>query len=139
MSTGILNFRDYCKNLFYKNYFLIIFIKLQTFAVVTHFSHYLSKDVDLKRGLTNFRIFDQIILNQSFSTALIVDQSWAIYCLYRFQLNCVKIIQMWSFFWSAFSRIWTKYRYLQNKSFRILKIQTRENSVFGHFSHSGSE
>ena len=37
---------------------------------------------------------------------------------------CVKNVQIWSFFWSVFSCIWTEYR----------KMQTRKNSVFGHFS-----
>ena len=37
------------------------------------------------------------------------------------------IITLWSFFWSLFSRIWTEYG----------KIRTRNNSVFGRFSHSG--
>ena len=38
----------------------------------------------------------------------------------------VKSVKMQSFFWSVFSCIWTEYR----------KIRTRQNSVFGHFSHS---
>ena len=38
--------------------------------------------------------------------------------------HCVKSVQMRSFFWSAFSCIWTEYR----------KIRTIKNSVFGHFS-----
>ena len=33
----------------------------------------------------------------------------------------VKSVQIWSFFWSVFSCIWT-----------------RKNSIFGHFSRSGS-
>ena len=39
----------------------------------------------------------------------------------------VKILQIYSFFWSVFSRIQSKYG----------KIRTRKNSVIGHFSHSG--
>ena len=38
----------------------------------------------------------------------------------------MKSIQIPSFFWSVFSCIWTECR----------KIQTRQNSVFGHFSRS---
>ena len=56
-----------------------------------------------------------------------------------FQLHCVKSVQIRSFFWSEFSRIWTEYeRY--GVSLRIQskcsKIQTSKNSVFGHFSRS---
>ena len=36
-----------------------------------------------------------------------------------FERHCVKSVQIRSFFWSVFSRIWTS-----------------KNSVFGHFSHS---
>ena len=38
----------------------------------------------------------------------------------------MKIIRMWSFFWSVFSCIRNEYR----------KIRTRKNFVFGHFSRS---
>ena len=38
----------------------------------------------------------------------------------------MKSIQIWSYFWSIFSCIQSKYR----------KIQTRNNSVFAHFSRS---
>ena len=41
-------------------------------------------------------------------------------------IYCMKSIQIWSFFWSVFSCIWTEYR----------KIRNRKNSVFGHFSRS---
>ena len=39
---------------------------------------------------------------------------------------CVKSVQIWTFFWSVFSRIRTENG----------KIRTRKNSVFGHFSRS---
>ena len=42
--------------------------------------------------------------------------------------HCVKSVQIQNFFWSVFSCIQSKYR----------KIQTRKNSVFGHFSRSES-
>ena len=42
------------------------------------------------------------------------------------QKNCVKSVQIWSYFWSVFSCIRSEYR----------KIRTRKNSVFGHFSCS---
>ena len=40
--------------------------------------------------------------------------------------QCVKSVQIRSFFWSVFSRIRTEHG----------KIRTRKNSVFGHFLHS---
>ena len=40
--------------------------------------------------------------------------------------HCVKSVQIPSFFWSAFSRIWTEYG----------KIRTRKNPVFGHISRN---
>ena len=41
-------------------------------------------------------------------------------------IHCVKSVQVQSFFWSVFYRIQSEYG----------KIQTRKDSVFGHFSHS---
>ena len=55
-------------------------------------------------------------------------------------VHCVKIVQIWNFFWSVFSCIRTEYGDLMRKSpysVRIQEIQTRKNSVFGHFSRSG--
>ena len=46
------------------------------------------------------------------------------YC--EWKLHCMKSVQIRSYFWSVFSCIQSKYR----------KIQTRNNSVFGHFSRS---
>ena len=45
---------------------------------------------------------------------------------YWHYLHCVKSVQIRSFSWSVFSCIRPEYR----------KIQTRKNSVFGHFSRS---
>ena len=42
------------------------------------------------------------------------------------QIHCVKSVQIRSYLWSVFSCIQSKYR----------KIRTRNNSAFGHFSHS---
>ena len=42
---------------------------------------------------------------------------------YPIGVNCVKSVQIQSFFWSVFSRIQAKYG----------KIRTRKNSIFGHF------
>ena len=41
------------------------------------------------------------------------------------------------FFCSVFSRIWTEYGEIRIQS-ECGKIRTRKNSVFGHFSRSGS-
>ena len=46
--------------------------------------------------------------------------------LFRGLFHCVKSVQIRSFFWSVFSRIRTEYG----------EIQTRKNSVFGHFLRS---
>ena len=40
--------------------------------------------------------------------------------------NEILLVEIQSFFWSVFSRIWTEYR----------NIRTRENFLFGHFSFS---
>ena len=60
------------------------------------------------------------------------------YILWARYVHCVKTDQIWSFFWSVFSLIWTEYGEI---SLRIQsecgKIQTRKNSVFEHFSRSG--
>ena len=57
----------------------------------------------------------------------------------NFLLHCKKSIQIRSIFWSVFSRIWTDYeRYsvcLRIQS-ECVKIRTRKNSVFEHFSRS---
>ena len=54
-------------------------------------------------------------------------------CLYQLyqeenslQKHCVKSVQIRNYFWSVFSCIESKYR----------KMQTINNSVFGHFSRS---
>ena len=47
--------------------------------------------------------------------------------------NCVKNVQIRSYFWFVFSCIRTEYGDLL---VRIQKIRTRNNSVFGHFSRS---
>ena len=55
--------------------------------------------------------------------------------------HCVKIVWKRSYFWSVFSYIWTEYGDSRS-NLRIQseyrKIRTRNNSVFGHFSRSGS-
>ena len=55
---------------------------------------------------------------------------------------CVKSVQIRNFSWSSFSRIQTEYRDLRGKSLYSVRIrekkkQTRKNSVYGYFSHSG--
>ena len=44
-------------------------------------------------------------------------------------IHCVQSVKIRSFFWSVFSCIQSKYR----------KIQTRQNSAFGHFLRSDSD
>ena len=55
-----------------------------------------------------------------------------------FKGHCVKSVQIWIYFWSVFSCIWTEYGEIW--SLRIQseyrKMWTRNNSVFGHFSRS---
>ena len=43
----------------------------------------------------------------------------------KYRIYCMKSVQIRSFIWFVFSSIQSRYR----------KIRTRENSVFGHFSH----
>ena len=54
--------------------------------------------------------------------------------------HCVKPVQIRSFFWSLFSRIWTEYEKRYKVPFRFQsecgKTVTRKNSVFGHISRS---
>ena len=53
--------------------------------------------------------------------------------------HCGKSVQIRSFFWSVWSRIWTEYgemRSISPYSVRIRKNTDQKNSVFGHFSRS---
>ena len=57
-------------------------------------------------------------------------------------LHCVKSVQIRSYFWSVFSYIQTKYEDMLRKSpysVLIRKIQTRNNSVFGHILRSAQK
>ena len=67
---------------------------------------------DLKRSLQSFAICKCCLSNHS---------KWNF-----ITFRCVKDVQTQSCFWSPFSCIRTEYR----------KVQTRRNSVFGHFSRS---
>ena len=49
--------------------------------------------------------------------------------------HCVKSVQIRSYVWSVFSCIRTEYANLRIQP-KYRKILTRNNSVFGHFSHS---
>ena len=51
-------------------------------------------------------------------------------------LRCVKSVQIRSFFWSAFSRIWAEYCINLCIQSKCGKIRTRKNSVSGQFSRS---
>ena len=60
-------------------------------------------------------------------------------------IQCTKSVQIPSFFWSVFSRVWTEYRYFQSRypfpdwirRFTKNSIRIRENAdqnyIFGHF------
>ena len=46
--------------------------------------------------------------------------------MFELCLHCVKSVQMWSFFWSVFSRIRTKYGEIRRKS--LYSVRIRENT-----------
>ena len=46
----------------------------------------------------------------------------------------MKSVEIRSFFWSVFSRIWTEYGDLRSLKTECGKIRIRKNSVVGHFS-----
>ena len=50
--------------------------------------------------------------------------------------HCVKIVQIRSCFWSVFYCIRTEYKEILRIQSKCGKMQTRNNSVFGHFSRS---
>ena len=52
--------------------------------------------------------------------------------------HCVKSVQIRRFFWSVISRIRTEYGVSLRIQSKYEKIQTRKNSVFGHFLRSAS-
>ena len=48
--------------------------------------------------------------------------------------KCVKSVQIWNYFWSAFSCVWTEYGDLLLRiQSEYRKIRSKNNSVFGHF------
>ena len=53
------------------------------------------------------------------------------------RVHCMKSVQIQSYFWSVFSCIWIEYEDLRSIQSEYRKIRTRNNSVFGDFSHSG--
>ena len=61
-----------------------------------------------------------------------------IFVFHILNFHFVKSVQIRSFFWSVFSRIRTEYEeivFLRIQS-EFMKIRTRKNSVFGHFTRS---
>ena len=83
------------------------------------------------RGRGRTKITRKILLQKNMlmirSTILSFVFAYFTIWLWRFgNSHCVKIVQIRRYFWSIFSCIRTEYR----------KIQTRNNSVFGHFSRS---
>ena len=60
-----------------------------------------------------------------------MNRTWAIISLTFYLWHCVKTVQIWSFFWSVFSRIQIKYSVRMREN-----IWTRKNSLSEHFSRS---
>ena len=61
---------------------------------------------------------------------LLSVETWSILrTLKSCELHCVKIVQIRSFFWSAFSCFWTEYGYLLRKYLHLVRI--RENTDQG--------
>ena len=79
-----------------------------------------------------------IIANNKFATIFSRFGSFKL-CLIFFvndiscYCHCVKSVQIRSFFWSVFSRIWT---IISPYSVRMRENTDQKNSVFGHFSGS---
>ena len=46
-------------------------------------------------------------------------------------MHCAKSVQIRSFFWSVFSRIWTEYGDLLLIQSKYVQMRPRKNSVFG--------
>ena len=73
---------------------------------------------------------------------------WSVYFEIRvktLQEHCMKRVQIRSIFWSVFSCTQTEYRYTRHiqseyipYSVRIQENTDQKNSVFGHFSRSGT-
>ena len=58
----------------------------------------------------------------------------------RCNVYCVKSVQIWSFFWSVFSRIRTEHgASISQYSNRMQENKDQKISVFGHFSRSGAD
>ena len=77
-----------------------------------------------------------------FTNSYIQVKTFSIIGLITASTHSVKCVQILSYFWSVFSCIRTEYGDY-GVNFRIQseykKIRTRNNSVFGHFSPSGTE
>ena len=72
-------------------------------------------------------IIDRLVFGTFLLCSLkIFTANYQIFVNVKSHHNCVKIVQIWSYFWSAFFCIRSRYR----------KIQTRKKSNFGHFSRS---
>ena len=63
----------------------------------------------------------------------IKDCMFFCFSLFFLVVHCVKSVQIRSFFWSVFSRIWT---IISPYSVRMRENTDQKNSVFGHFSGS---
>ena len=69
----------------------------------------------------------------------VINSQILVYKFYRsYMVHCVKSVQIRSFFWSLFSCIHTEYGNLRSIQSEYRELRTRKNSVFGHFSRSGT-
>ena len=67
--------------------------------------------------------------------SVLIYKKWSFALLISLVISCVKNVQIRSFFWSVFSRIWTEYGDLRSTEISEYgKIWSRKNSVFGQFS-----
>ena len=65
------------------------------------------------------------------------NKLWKSVCIHvEISCHCVKSVQIWSFFWSVYSRTRTEYVVSPRIQSECGKIRTRKISVFGHFSCS---
>ena len=107
---------------------ILYFVIRQWFQIVKHTAYQI---IDLIACLNNI-----FLLNLTFRSSTNCRQNCVItkYYILVFAAvhycyeHCVKSVQIRSYLWSIFSWIQSKFR----------KIGTRNNSVFGHFSRSGS-
>ena len=72
---------------------------------------------------TSFRLFSLILYKAALTLSINLHINLYIFNIY----HCVKRVQIRSFFWSVFSRIWTEYRDLLRKSPYSVLIRKNTN------------